>query len=306
MKTLLQKGLVVCVGIVPMLAAAQQDPQFSQFMDNTAYINPAYAGSADRMIIHSLSRFQWAGFKGAPVTNTLVVNTPLRYRSVGVGGSIVFDKFGPVTNTLCYADFSYTLFMKNDLRLSFGLKGGVNILNVDVAELVRIEANDGMLSQNIQNSVTPNFGFGIYLRKPNWYVGISSPKLIEYKPSTTRADQYQQVRHYYAIAGFVCRLNDTWKLRPATLFKFTPGAPFALDVNTTLILQDRFWFGATYRLNESAGFLFQFQITPQFKAGYAFDYSTTKIVRNTVGSHELLLCYDLVFSKKKVITPRYF
>jgi type IX secretion system PorP/SprF family membrane protein len=306
MKTPLPIVLTTLVGIFHLTVAAQQDPQFAQFMDNTVYVNPAYAGSADRMIIHSLSRFQWAGFKGAPITNTLAVNTPLRYRSVGIGGSLVYDKFGPVTNTLCYADFSYTLFLKNDLRLSFGLKGGVNILNVNVSELTRIDEGDVLLSQNIQNDITPNFGFGIYLRRPNWYVGFSSPKLISYKPSTTRADQYQQVQHYYAIAGFVTRLSDDLKLRPAALFKFTPGAPFALDLNVALILQDRIWVGALYRLNESAGVLFQYQITPQLKAGYAFEYSTTKIVRNTVGSHELLLSYDLVFMKKKVITPRYF
>lgn len=306
MKTSIDTFTTLAAVLISITTAAQQEPRFTQFMDNTVYVNPAYAGSADRMIIQTMSRFQWAGFKGAPLTNTITMNTPLRYHSVGLGGTLVHDKLGPVTNTIVAADFSYTLFLRNDLRLSFGLKGGVNILNVDVAELIRVDEGDQLLSQNIRNQATPNFGFGIYLRNPKWYIGISSPKLLEYTPSMSLAGQYQQVRHYYTIAGFVARLSDDLKLRPASMFRFTPGAPASLDLNLSLIIRDRIWIGALYHLQESTGLMFQFMVTPQFKVGYAFEYAATSITKNTAGTHELLLSYDLVFKARKILSPRYF
>ena len=45
---------------------AQQDPQFTQYMFNLLALNPAYAGSAERVSIKGLTRHQWVGFEGAP------------------------------------------------------------------------------------------------------------------------------------------------------------------------------------------------------------------------------------------------
>jgi type IX secretion system PorP/SprF family membrane protein len=56
---------------------AQQDAQFTQYMYNTINVNPAYAGSRGALSIFALHRTQWVGLDGAPVTNTVSVNTPL-------------------------------------------------------------------------------------------------------------------------------------------------------------------------------------------------------------------------------------
>ena len=52
---------------------AQQLPQFTQYMYNTIAINPAYAGSRETLTIVGLHRNQWAGFPGAPTTQTLSI-----------------------------------------------------------------------------------------------------------------------------------------------------------------------------------------------------------------------------------------
>ncbi|MFC6098281.1 type IX secretion system membrane protein PorP/SprF, partial [Flavobacterium qiangtangense] len=40
---------------------AQQDSQFTQYMYNTANINPAYAGQRKALSIFGLHRTQWVG-----------------------------------------------------------------------------------------------------------------------------------------------------------------------------------------------------------------------------------------------------
>ena len=45
---------------------AQQLPQFTQYMFNTISVNPAYAGSRERLNLTALHRNQWEGIDGNP------------------------------------------------------------------------------------------------------------------------------------------------------------------------------------------------------------------------------------------------
>ena len=56
---------------------AQQDPQYSMYMFNGLYLNPAYAGSHEVISISAIYRHQWAGFEGAPRSASIGVHTPL-------------------------------------------------------------------------------------------------------------------------------------------------------------------------------------------------------------------------------------
>ena len=92
---------------------AQQDPQFTQYMDNTLFVNPAYAGSGNVLNMTAIHREQWVGMAGRPRSSTFGIHSPLPYESVGVGFTAVNDAIGPMNSTLLYADVSYTLRFKN-------------------------------------------------------------------------------------------------------------------------------------------------------------------------------------------------
>lgn len=87
----------------------QQDAQYTQYMYNTVSINPGYAGSRGNLSIAALYRSQWVGLDGAPKTQTFNLHTPVGYRGVGMGLSIVNDQIGPTSETAFDGDFSYTL-----------------------------------------------------------------------------------------------------------------------------------------------------------------------------------------------------
>jgi len=69
--------LIVLLAVIKPVFG-QQDPQFSQYMFNTLAFNPAYAGSAGLLNVSALYRAQWVGFDGAPQTQTLTANSPLK------------------------------------------------------------------------------------------------------------------------------------------------------------------------------------------------------------------------------------
>jgi hypothetical protein len=61
-KGALLTAVLAAATLAPDQARAQQDPQFTQYMFNLLALNPAYAGSAERVSLKALSRHQWVGF----------------------------------------------------------------------------------------------------------------------------------------------------------------------------------------------------------------------------------------------------
>src|SRR5690606_24237010 len=108
--------------LLPRQARAQQDPQYTQYMFNLLALNPAYPGSADRVSIKALSRHQWAGFEGAPTTQTRTVHGPLACQGRGRGGTVMRHGHGPVTQYGVVGDVAYRMFLPNDQKLAFGIK----------------------------------------------------------------------------------------------------------------------------------------------------------------------------------------
>jgi len=290
-------------------STAQQEPQFTQYMDNMQYYNPAYAGSREMMNITALHRQQWAGISGAPMTTTLAMNTPLRYESLGVGLSLMNDKIGPTNATWINADVSYSLrFKKHKGRLSFGLKGGINLLNGDLSKLTKQDASEEALNTRYQNEIQPNIGGGIYYQSTQWFVGLAVPKIIQNlkDANSLTSLEYLDQRHYYFTVGGYFNVNRMLKIRPSAMLKVTENAPMALDGTLAFIIYDKLWLGGNYRLEESAGVFVQYQISNQFKIGYAFEMATHKLRTYNAGSHEIMLSYDFLFKKKSLSSPRYF
>lgn len=284
---------------------AQQEGQFTQYLDNMLYYNPGYTGSRGNMNISASHRQQWTGFKGAPSTQNLSFHTPLKYESTSVGLSVLNDNIGPINQTWINATAAYAFrFKRNDAKLSLGLNGGINLMNGDLTRLHTVDANDP-LAERYVNKIKPNFGAGIYYHSKKWFAGVSSPQLIENVSSLTDLNVNIQ-RHYYVSVGGYFQVNRMLKIRPSTLVKITENAPMTADISLAFMFYDRLWIGGNYRLTESAGGLIQFQINNQFKFGYAFDISTSKLVRHNYGTHEILLSYDFVFKKKSITSPSYF
>ena len=289
------------------LSFAQQDIQFTQYMDNTLAVNPAYAGSRGMLNSTLIHREQWVGMDGRPRSTTFSINSPLSYESFGVGVTVVNDVIGPIQQTNFFVDASYTLRFKNSKsKLAFGVKGGLNLLNSRTSELHTTDSQDPNLATNIANQISPNFGAGIYYHNPSFFVGASTPRIIEqtYGTSTTAKEQ----RHYFFIAGGVFNItkNEVWKLRPTSQLKMTVGAPLALDISLAAIYRQKLWLGVMHRLEDSFGAFVQYQLTPQFKIGTAYDHTITPLAGYNNGTYEVLLSYDFLFKKTGIRSPRYF
>lgn len=296
--------------LMPKQATAQQDPQYTQYMFNLLSLNPAYAGSADRVSLKALSRHQWVGFAGAPTTQTLTAHSPILSQSVGLGGSLMRDQHGPVTQYGFMVDVSYRIFLPQDQKLAFGIKGGVNLFQGNFADLHPLEANDQVFQQNVSAKTDPQFGFGVMWYSDRFYLGISSPKIMRTDffdvDSLMFISEHGQRAHYFLTGGYVFELSPYTKFKPTFMVKAVDGAPPSFDLSANFLLYEKLWLGAMYRHTDAVGALVQYNLNNGLSVGYAYDYPISPMRNYSGGSHEFMLGFDLGTAPSGIRSPRYF
>ena len=286
---------------------AQQDSQYTNYMYNTINVNPAYAGSRGVMSIFGMHRTQWVGLDGAPVTNVASINTPINNSNFGLGISFVNDRIGPSDENTISVDISYTIQTSETYKLSFGIKGTANLLNVDYTKLNIYDPTDSQFQNNIDNKFSPNIGAGVYFHSDKFYTGLSVPNFLETEHYDDNVAATAQERmHYYFIGGYVFDLSDNIKFKPAFLSKVVSGAPLQLDLTANFMFNEKFILGAAYRWDAAMSGLAGFQINQNWMIGYAYDAETTKLANYNSGSHEIFLRYEFKGKKEKVVSPRFF
>jgi len=295
---------------------AQQDAQYTQYMFNTMSVNPAYAGSRGQLSIAALYRAQWVGLDGAPTSQTLNLHSPIRNSKLGYGVSIVNDEIGDGVVQETYFDgiISYTIDVSADSKLSFGLKAGGNLLNLDFNKLRNFD-DEVIRTDNIENRFSPNFGLGIYYHSNKFYAGLSAPNLLQtefFDNSQTDANSVQFLSreriNFYLITGYVFDLNGNVKFKPALLTKMVGGAPLQVDFSANFMFNDKFTIGAAYRWDAALSAMAGFQISDQFMLGLAYDKETTELggTQFNDGSFEVFLRFELAKRFQKLVSPRFF
>jgi type IX secretion system PorP/SprF family membrane protein len=309
----LSKFLSIAILLLSVSTAfSQQLPQFTQYMFNTISINPAYAGSRETFSAVGLHRSQWVGLEGGPETQTLSIHTPLKNEKIGLGLSFINDKLGYENFSYIYGDFSYTIQTGVESKLAFGIKGGFTHYNLDEELLNDPSVVNDPFFNDVSNRWSPNIGAGLYWHTNRWYLGLSAPRILntDYNKGRNGSIDYVALERisYYVTGGYVFDLSENTKLKPSVLLKATNGAPLSFDISANFLFNETFWFGAGYRINESAaaiGGIADFQVSKQLRIGYAYEYPISDIRPYTSGTHEVLLMFE-VFKSKRIKSPRYF
>ncbi|MDR6761972.1 type IX secretion system PorP/SprF family membrane protein [Flavobacterium sp. 2755] len=297
--------------IITMLSvfgvAAQQDPQYTQYMYNTLSVNSAYAGSLGHLTITGIYRTQWVGLEGSPNTQSFTLDTPIA-KKVGLGLSVVSEEIGPSEEQYIDANLSYTIQSGQTHKLSFGIKGGGRVINIDWTKGSHRDP-DVEFRENITNKFLPVVGAGLYWHGERDYIGIAVPNFMtreRYNYDDIADDLVNERMHVYLIGGIVFDLSAHTKFKPAALVKYVAGAPLIADFSANFMFNNAFTLGASYRTGDSVSAMASLQITPQFLVGYAYDYTTTELQTYNSGTHEIMLRFELVSRKKGLKSPRFF
>lgn len=299
-------------GIIILLfslsAYAQQDPLFSQYMFNKLVLNPAYAGSREILTIDMLDRYQWVGIDGAPRTFTVGAHMATRNRKVGLGFYAYRDAVGPTVNQGFMATYAYRLLLSKG-SLSFGIQGGFKYFDFDWTQM-NVEDPDYVFNPQDIQRFTPDANFGIYYQTNRFFAGLSSKQLFQNEYGQARQGEEvtytKLLRHFYGMAGAAFPIAEKIVFRPSVLAKLVKNAPLQVDLNASIVFDNIFWIGVSYRTEEAIVFLTEFRISEKFRVGYSYDVYLNALQPHNSGSHEIRLGIDIDLYKERMLTPRFF
>ncbi len=297
-----------------VLCFSQQDSQYTQYMYNPQIINPAYAGSKSTINAAGLYRTQWVGFEGAPKTGTFTINTPIGVlENMGLGLSVFRDEVGPAIESNITIDYAYAIETSDKGKLSFGVKGGLDILDVDFSILNIFDVTDPRAQNNVDNKLQPQIGAGLYYYTEKFYAGLSVPNFLptkHFNEETIINSGLESIAaerlHYFFITGYVFDLTDKLKFKPATLVKAVNGSPLQFDVSANFLISDALTLGAAYRWDAAISAIAGFQVNNSIFIGFGYDYQTTDIQKYSNGSYEAILRFDISIKSERILTPRFF
>jgi type IX secretion system PorP/SprF family membrane protein len=306
-RSIIQFAFFVGLLLVNPRLEAQQEPMYSQYMFNMLQINPAYAGNRATSNLTALYRKQWVSIEGSPTTATISWDKRASGSNVGYGVQLYNDRLGIEQNTGIQGFYSYRIPFKSSF-LSFGINGGVVNYRAELSQL-STTMSDPLFQEDIK-SWLPTAGFGILYATEHWYTGISTPSLLQTKNPYNRviaASRGIFNQNIFLTAGYIFQTSEAIKLKPSVLIKATNGAPIQVDLNLNAWFLDAVGIGASYRTGDSFVGMAELQISPIFRLGYAYDYTTSNLKTFSNGTHELMLRYEFgIENEQKVLSPRYY
>ncbi|SHM26265.1 type IX secretion system membrane protein PorP/SprF [Mucilaginibacter sp. OK098] len=329
--------LLILISYV-QLVSAQQKPQYTQYVFNNYLLNPAVAGIENYTDVKAGYRSQWTGLQGAPVTSYLTINAPLgqnflqgdatafpangginpssrlytqNYMAAephhGIGFMVVSDQAGPINQTNIDASYAYHLGLSGNLNLAVGVSAGFNHISLNTSLITLENPLDPAISNGNNSQWKPDLSVGGWLYSSNYYFGASVQQLIPqnlYFSTNNSYNQSKTVPQYFVTGGVKLFLTDEITLLPSFLIKVIEPTPITYDLNAKFSFSDKFWFGGSYRHNDSFGVLAGVNVSSFINIGYSYDITTSALNTVSNGTHEIVIGI-LLNNRYKVTCPQH-
>ncbi len=274
---------------------AQLESLSTQYMQSQLMFNPAYAGTHNSLALFTSARHQWIGIDGAPCVYQLNIHAPLNKSRVALGGSLKHYSAGPVQMNELNFVYGYVIRINYGLLLSLGVNGGVNYFNVSSSNLKLTDLDDPLASFGNVNQIKPVVGSGFFLYARDYYVGFSVPHIlnVKYKDKESSSVYTLINRHYYFTAGYTFDLAKKTYLKTSFLYRCASENTNLLDINSEIVLKDRFYAGVSYRLSDQVALLAGLRLNKVMCITYSYDLGISSAAEGiNTNSHEVSLSFD--------------
>ena len=232
----IQNISIVLLLLISSSALAQQESILAFYGNHLNLVNPAAVSVDGQTQFTTSVRQQWAGVKDAPQTQAASFMSPVS-KNLAIGVSVVRDQVFIEKQTFVAVDFSYKVQLNESLNLFMGIKAGGNNYEVNTSGLQTYNYNVSDPSLQSISRFNPNIGVGFYLKSQNYYVSLSTPKMLDTKRAKNEegfASVATDQAHYYFSTGRTFEVSPSLDIVPSVMLRYVNGAPFSTDLTTTL------------------------------------------------------------------------
>ncbi len=300
--------VIMLLSVAPL--SAQKDIVMSQYMHNRYALNTAFAGNREVLSLYGSYRKKWAGFEGAPGTMLFSMHSALKNENVALGFEVYNQQYGVNKETGFAFSYTYRLKLANKQKLAFSLNGGGGFYNANWSEVATFGSETGQLDDqfaNNESNFSPIVGFGSAWYSNRFFAGFSVPNFFYYNPYVEGGESSLAFNKadYLLTAGYLFELGKKWHLQPSFMARVNAEYGSSVDVNATVIYDNVIWLGTAYRTTKDLVAMVGYQVTPQLRFSYSFDYTTGEISSFNNGTHEIAIQYDFGY-KVKTPNPKFF
>ena len=298
------------------MSVAQNIPQFTQYVFNQFYINPAAAGSSNRTQVQATVRSQYTGYLadfdqgGNNLSSVFSADLPFSKAKGGLG---IYFSNNNFTNIQSKSEFqvAYSYHKRiNSNILGFGISLGANNLKLQGEYYRPRDEEDPLIPNTTINSFSPNINTGVYLFNPSYQVGLSVKNILEpgYKINDLEGI-FKDKRSYFLTGKYDFGVTYTLDISPTFILK-SDLQSFSTEVGAIATYNQQYWAGINYRWQDAASVLIGGNFMKNtVKLGYAIDIINFGTIAKSNTSHEVFLRYSFAAPKigrKSIIkTPRY-
>jgi type IX secretion system PorP/SprF family membrane protein len=311
------KWYIVFLFVLTSLSGfAQQDAQYSQYIFNAIYINPAYAGYRERLNVNATYRNQWMGINGAPKSFSFAADALMPNERVGLSLIVGADNLGAQKNLSAYGNYSYRFPVNDDetSKLALGFGVGVQQAGVDGAMLDPTDAGDQFIPTGMIKKIIPDLRIGAFFSTERMYIGASANNVVgKYILDKAKLDYNfpTPAAHYYLTGGLLVPIIEyEIDFKPFFLIKDDIAGPTVLDLNAFFLFKQKVWIGAGYRTgikvynkpaligkpkNDNAIIgMAEFFIDERLRIGYSYDHTVSSLSRYAGATHEISISWNFM------------
>ncbi len=288
------------------IPARAQDPQFSQFYANPLYLNPAFAGSNGCPRVCLNYRNQWPALTGTFVTTSASFDRFICSLHGGVGFLVTNDKAGE--GTIVTTNYSALYAQQIQITRTFAINGGFQFTymekKLDWSKLTfgdMISATNGFIiptqetpGRNVARNV--DISAGILGFSTRMFVGFAVHHLTE-PDEYLKGGPSKLPKRFTGHAGTVIpiggRFSET-SISPNIIYQQQQDFR---ELNLGFYVKRYSFVGGFWYRNSDAFIVLIGLETNNFKVGYSYDITVSKLTNSTAGSHELSM--GMKFACKK-------
>jgi type IX secretion system PorP/SprF family membrane protein len=317
--------LITCILSSPVVG--QYIPNSNQAFQFMPVINPAFSGIEGFKDLKLSYRYQWSGFGGdAPkfmnLTYNFRVKEPLdlslhalRTNSTttrkkkddipflkkvihGLGANLFNERVGPIDRTGGGINYAFHFPLSSTLRLSTGISAQLDNTKINVEKLYLGVNPDpdpfyDRLKSNGANHTELNVRAGVLVYSSRFYFGFTYFPIAYSSIKTSEVTIDDPFYKGSIQTGASFAVSPTIELKPSILAYWQLSDKFSIDYNIKMYIEQKLWFGVTYRDIESFVGILGFNLNEMLGASYSYELSSSGMQQFSDGSHELVLSVRL-------------